>query len=207
MGQAQWASRFETRCQKVSGKPLRKMPERLARLKAFRERCEMSGNLIFCARREARAALCPESNNWDPGAASKVFPVEDLIGQGCILSLCLAGWACNTWAGFDAIHTELGAKPGPGDGYRSSPFRQSQSSWRLRKQSAHKLRSRARSGGTTSTETTAGPQTATVVFSLEPHFTPIQLARLWGLSSDCIRDLFLDEAGALLTSKMIENAV
>lgn len=64
-------------------------------------------------------------------------------------------------------------------------------------QSTHKLRSRANLDGTTSTETPAGSQTAAVVFSLEPHFTPIQLAKLWGLSSDCIRDMFLDEAGVL----------
>ena len=63
--------------------------------------------------------------------------------------------------------------------------------------SIHSLRSCTRSGGSTLTATPAGSNTATVVSSLEPHFPPIQLAKLWGLSAELVRDLFLDEAGVL----------
>lgn len=32
---------------------------------------------------------------------------------------------------------------------------------------------------------------------LEQHYTPTQIAARWGLSDDCIRDLFKDEPGVL----------
>jgi hypothetical protein len=47
--------RFEKFCKRVSGDPPRETPKRVARLKAFRVRCNASGNLIFAARWEARA--------------------------------------------------------------------------------------------------------------------------------------------------------
>ncbi len=33
--------------------------------------------------------------------------------------------------------------------------------------------------------------------AFEQHFSPAQLAEMWGLSSDFIRDTFLDEPGVL----------
>jgi hypothetical protein len=43
---------------------------------------------------------------------------------------------------------------------------------------------------------TASPVTVAVI-ALEPHFTPAQLAAMWNLSPDCIRDMFAHEVGVL----------
>ena len=75
----------------ASGKPSTKILERVAFLKAFRVRCDVSGSLILCASWEARAALCPESNNWHSGAVSEVFSEVDLIGTGAFCD--------NVWPG------------------------------------------------------------------------------------------------------------
>jgi hypothetical protein len=33
--------------------------------------------------------------------------------------------------------------------------------------------------------------------ALERHFTPTELAKLWGFSADVVRELFIDEPGVL----------
>ena len=38
--------------------------------------------------------------------------------------------------------------------------------------------------------------------AFEPHFTPVTIAKLWGLSVDKIRDVFREEPGVL----MLDNA-
>jgi hypothetical protein len=56
-------------------------------------------------------------------------------------------------------------------------------------QSNHSNPRRAHSDGTTAT----GAES----LALEPHFTPAELAKLWGLSDDYIRGTFRNEPGVL----------
>ena len=66
----------------------------------------------------------------------------------------------------------------------------------------HSIRRRARSGGLTSTPTpAAGSQPVLVVLALEPHYAPGELARLWGLSSNFIRNRFKDEKGVIVIDR------
>ena len=54
----------------MSGKPHPKMPERVARLKAFQRRCEVSGNLMIYAR---KAQLCDDARITDRSSPSWVL--------------------------------------------------------------------------------------------------------------------------------------
>jgi hypothetical protein len=40
-----------------------------------------------------------------------------------------------------------------------------------------------------------------VATALEEHYTPLQLAKLWGLSADTIRNMFRDEPGVLVINR------
>ena len=66
----------------------------------------------------------------------------------------------------------------------------------------HSIRRRATSGGLTSTSTPAdGSRPVLVVLALEPHYAPGDLARLWGLSSNFIRNRFKDEKGVIVIDR------
>jgi hypothetical protein len=63
----------------------------------------------------------------------------------------------------------------------------------------HSTRRHARIGGLTSTSTlAAGPQP---VLALEEHFTPAELAQLWGFSPNFIRNTFKDETGVIVIDR------
>ena len=62
-------------------------------------------------------------------------------------------------------------------------------------------RCRTSSGAITSTRSASDYRSTPIAHATEEHFSPDELAKLWHLSANFIRNLFRDEKGVLIISR------
>jgi hypothetical protein len=117
--------------------------------------------------------------SWRPGgvwhfAWNRGFTLEELGEESCILSPCSAGARCDNRRGI-----------------RFNPYR----AWRLAgatlRVQEHPIPAISRRRGCMDSNR------SNQVVAFEQHFSPAQLAEMWGLSPDFIREQFRDEAAVL----------